>query len=442
MGISGVIGRLTGLAVSRGPEDSKQDNTPQHVKATSLKEAIGSDQPLLSPYKAGMLDLDIRVVYAPLTRCRAIGNIPQPAAVTYYSQRAHRGAFMLSEGTSPSPTGHGYPQTPGIYTDEQVEAWKPITRAVKEKGATFFCQLWHVGRASHSAYQPGGKPPLGPSAIAIEGQVMLPDYKLTDYPVPREISKAEIKEVTEEFVQAAKNALRAGFDGVEIHGANAYLLDEFLKDGSNKRTDEYGGSIENRARFHIEVAKAVADAVGPEKVGMRLSPYGTFMNTIDSDPIPGTRYLVQQLSELGLAYVHVVEGRIVGHTTLEDDPARSLEPFRQAFKGTFIAAGGYTRESGNQSIAEGKADLITFGRYFLANPDLPERFAINAPLNRYNRDTFYTPSQEVGYTDYPFLANIDLVHTRVIDHHGVKVFDLPVGSEREQGSYKPVKFSN
>eukprot|EP00884_Botryococcus_braunii_P001873 jgi/Botrbrau1/11687/Bobra.0195s0018.1 len=394
--------------------------------------------PILTPYKSKAFDLDIRVVYAPLTRCRAVGFVPQPAAALYYSQRAHHKALLISEGTSPSPTGHGYPQTPGIYTPEQIEAWKPITKAVKEKGAIFFCQLWHVGRASHNAYQPGGAAPLAPSALAIQGaHVMLPDFTLADYPVPQAVTKEQIQILIQEFAQAAKNAIDAGFDGVEIHGANAYLLDEFLKDGSNKRTDEYGGCIENRARFQIEVTKAVIEAIGAERVGYRLSPYGTFLDCIDSNPIPGTRYLVEQLSKLGIAYVHMVEGRANGSTDCEPSPDQTLTPYREVFEGTFIAAGGFTRDLGNKDVVSGAADLVAFGRYFLSTPDLPERFANGAPLNKYDRDTFFTPGQVEGYTDYPFLDEINQELAPVVEHRGEKVFDIPFAREKEAN---PIKF--
>lgn len=364
--------------------------------------------PLLQPYSLGPFKLNHRIVYAPLTRCRAFGTIPQPLAAQYYTQRATAGALMISEGTVVSERGHGYPCTPGINTLEHVEAWKPIVSAVHEKNATFFCQLWHVGRASHPHYQPNEELPISPSAVAIQdGQCFsLKSMQLEDYPVPRALEKDELPAIVEEFRQAAVNARAAGFDGVEIHGANGYLLDEFLKDEINHRTDEYGGSIENRCRFVLEVVKAVVDEIGAERVGIRLSPFGGFLNATDSHPYALITYLLEELNHLALAYVHFVSPRVGGNADVPEDPKKSLEPFRRVWRGTLIAAGGYDQESGMKAVETGEADLIAYGRWHLANPDFVKRMALKAPLNQYDRATFYTQAPE-GYVDYPFLEDIE-----------------------------------
>lgn len=364
----------------------------------------GKEQPLLTPYNMGAFELSDRMVYAPLTRCRAIGNIPQPAAALYYSQRARKGGFMLSEGASPSPTGYGYPHTPGIYTREQIAAWKPITQAVKDAGAVFFCQLWHVGRVSHTDFQPDGAAPLAASAVGISGQTYTYEGP-KDFSVPKAMTKEDMAAVKAEFVQAARNSLEAGFAGVEIHGAHGYLLETFLKESTNTRTDEYGGSVENRARFPLEVAAAVVEAVGAGVVGIRLSPFTHFMEAVSPYPYSQYAYLLEKLNELNLLYVHFVEPRanaVMGGASARD-ATDSLAPFRAIWQNTFIAAGGHDQASGNQSINGGKADLVCYGRSFIANPDMPRRFQLHAPLNVYDRNTFYTQDQTVGYTDYPFL---------------------------------------
>ncbi|CAI5506493.1 unnamed protein product [Closterium sp. Naga37s-1] len=360
--------------------------------------------PLLTPFTLpDGTELSMRIVYAPLTRDRALGTIPQPNAAIYYGQRAHKGGLMLTEATCISPEAHGYPDTPGIYTEAQIAAWKPVIKAVHDKGARFYCQLWHVGRASHQEYQPDGAAPLAPSAIPIrsEDKVYI-STGAADYPTPRAMTAQDINKVTEQFRVAARNAIDAGFDGVEVHGANGYLLEQFIKDGSNKREDEFGGSLENRIRFPLQVIKAVADEVGASRVGVRLSPYSSFLDAVDSDPVATYVGMVEAVNGLGLAYVHFIDARVRGN----DDIAtvkETLEPFRKAFKGPFIAAGGYKRESGMAAIESGAADLITYGRLFLANPDLPKRFELNAPLNAYDRSTFFIPDQVKGYIDYPFL---------------------------------------
>lgn len=361
--------------------------------------------PLFQPYALpGGLQLQHRIVYAPLTRCRAFNTIPQPNAAVYYAQRATPGGLMISEGTVVGDRGHGYPCTPGVYTQEQIEAWKPITTAVHDKGAVFFCQLWHVGRASHPHYQPNEELPISSSTRKIvEGQCFsLKSMQMEDYLEPRALTVEEIPGIVNEFRVAARNALDAGFDGVEIHGANGYIIDAFLKDNVNDRTDEYGGSIENRCRFCLEVVKAVSEEVGSDKVGLRLSPFGGFLDATDSHPYALTTYLLEELNKFDLAYVHLVEPRIAG--VVERETSDSIAPFRQVYKGTVIAAGGFTGATGGEAVASGHCDLVCYGRHFIANPDLPRRFQLGAPLNKYDRNTFYTQGEE-GYTDYPSLED-------------------------------------
>ncbi|KAG7675009.1 hypothetical protein KSW81_002518 [Nannochloris sp. 'desiccata'] len=366
------------------------------------------DNPLFRSYQMGPFKLNHRIVYAPLTRCRSPNSLPTPLVAEYYAQRATPGALMISEGTVVSERGHGYPQVPGIYTQEQIEAWKPVIQGVHDKGATFFCQLWHVGRASHPHYQPNEDLPICSSAVPItDGNqpFSLKSMQPEVYPTPRALEVAELPGLVEEFVQAAKNARAAGFDGVELHSANGYLLDEFLKDEINQRTDAYGGCIENRCRFVLEVVKAVADAIDADRVGIRLSPFGGFLNATDSHPYALISYLIEEINKIGISYIHM--GRAGGNSDLPEDSAKTLTPFRKIWKGTFIAAGGYQRENAMEAIETGHADLVCFGRWHLANPDFVKRLAIEgAPLNKYNRDTFYSFAPE-GYTDYPYLEETE-----------------------------------
>ncbi|KAF3958347.1 hypothetical protein ACB098_01G078700 [Castanea mollissima] len=358
--------------------------------------------PLLTFFKLGNFNLSHRIVLAPLTRSRSYNFVAQPHAVLYYSQRTTKGGFLIGEASGISDTAQGGPNTPGIWTREQVEAWKPIVSAVHEKGGIFFCQLWHAGRASDYSYQPNGRPPISCTDKPITALVQIDGTSAAEYPPPRRLRTDEISQVVNDFRIAAKNAMEAGFDGVEIHGANGYLLDQFLKDQVNDRTDEYGGSLENRCRFPLEVVEAVADEIGANKVGIRLSPFADYNDSGDSNPEALGLYMAESLNKYGILYCHVIEPRMV--TQFEKhETKRSLLPMRKAFKGTFIVAGGYNREEGNNVIASGSADLVAFGRLFLANPDLPRRFEINAKLNKYDRSTFYTHDPVVGYTDYPFL---------------------------------------
>ncbi|KAK9929881.1 hypothetical protein M0R45_026954 [Rubus argutus] len=359
-------------------------------------------QPLLTPYKLGKFNLSHRVVLAPLTRQRSYGNVPQPHAILYYSQRTSKGGLLIAEATGVSDTAQGYPDTPGIWTKEQVEAWKPIVDAVHAKGGVFFCQIWHVGRVSNSGFQPNGQAPISSTDKPLTPQIRANGIDVADFTPPRRLRTDEIPQIVDDFRLAARNAMEAGFDGVEIHGAHGYLIDQFFKDQVNDRTDQYGGSLENRCRFALEIVEAVANEIGADKVGIRLSPFANYMESGDSNPKELGLYLANSLNKYGILYCHMVEPRMktVGEKC---ECPHSLVPMRKAFNGTFIAAGGYDKEDGNKAVAEGRADLIAFGRWFLANPDLPKRFELNAPLNKYNRDTFYISDPILGYSDYPFL---------------------------------------
>ena len=361
---------------------------------------------LFTPVQVGELSLPHRIVMAPLTRMRAgEGNVPQPMNVEYYTQRASA-ALIITEATQISPQGMGYPHTPGIHSQEQVAGWQKITQAVHQQDGKIFLQLWHVGRVSHPDMQPNGELPVAPSAIApAEGMAATYEGE-KPFVVPRALETEEIPQIVEDYRQAAKNAKAAGFDGVEIHSANGYLLDEFLQDGSNKRSDAYGGSIENRARLLMEVTEAVCSVWGGDRVGVRLSPSSTFMSMHDSNPKALFGYVGKELNRFGLAYLHIVEPRIKGDRKVEEDSnGMGVKFFRPIFNGTLITAGGYTRDSGNEVLAAQDADLVAYGRLFIANPDLPRRFKQQAPLNDYDRSTFYTQGEE-GYIDYPTLSDI------------------------------------
>ncbi|KAA0037082.1 hypothetical protein IC582_004263 [Cucumis melo] len=357
---------------------------------------------LLTPYKMGKFNLSHRIVLAPLTRQRSYNNVPQQHAILYYSQRATKGGFLIAEATGVSDTAQGYPDTPGIWTKEQVEAWKPIVDAVHRKGGTFFCQIWHVGRVSNSGFQPNGQAPISSSDKPLFPQVRSNGIDVAQFTPPIRLRTDEIPQIVNDFRLAARNAIEAGFDGVEIHGAHGYLIEQFMKDQVNDRTDQYGGSLENRCRFALEVVEAVVNEIGGDRVGIRLSPFADFMEAGDSNPKALGVYMAESLNKYGILYCHMVEPRMRNVLEKVQCP-HSLLPMRKAFNGTFIAAGGYDKEDGNKTIAENRADLIAYGRWFLANPDLPKRFEMNAPLNQYIRDTFYLSDPVVGYTDYPFL---------------------------------------
>ena len=360
---------------------------------------------MFTPVNLGSIQLKNHLVMAPLTRMRAVaGDVPNPLAKTYYEQRASAG-LIITEATQISPLGMGYPATPGIYSPEQTAAWKEIVDAVHAKGGTIVAQLWHVGRISHSSLHPEDGVPEAPSAIAAAGQTYGADWKLHDYEVPKAMRLEDIARLLKEFELAARNAKAAGFDGIEIHSANGYLLDQFLQDKTNQRNDQYGGSIENRLRLLGEVIESVSKVFTSDRVGVRLSPYGTFNDMSDSDPVALFTAAIHKLNTYGLAYVHMIEPRATsaggGEQVNEDAPITS-ELFRKAYQGKFITAGGYDQAMGEKVLEEGMADAVAYGRLYISNPDLMERFEKNAPLNPYNRATFYGGA-EVGYTDYPTL---------------------------------------
>ena len=349
---------------------------------------------LLEPLKVGALTLPNRVIMAPLTRLRGtVDHLPTPVMVEYYRQRAGAG-LILTEGTPVSPMGVGYAQVPGIWSKEQTELWKPVVKAVHEAGGRIFAQIWHVGRVSDPLFL-GGKLPVAPSAIAPQGTVTLVRPK-KEFETPRPLEIAEIKAVVEEFRKGAENAQRAGFDGVEIHGANGYLLDQFLHSGSNERTDEYGGALENRARLHLEVAEAASSVFGADRVGMHLAPRGDVMSMCDENPHEAFLYLAGALGRLKLAFLCARE-------YYGDD--RLGPELKKAFGGVYVANEKYTQAKAEEVIEAGEADAVAFGKLFIANPDLPKRFALGAPLNEPVVETFYTHGAE-GYVDYPALAEV------------------------------------
>jgi N-ethylmaleimide reductase len=356
---------------------------------------------LFTPIQVGAFNLAHRIVLPPLTRMRTVaGFIPNELMVEYYSQRATEGGLMITEGTVISETGHGYFGAPGIYTDEQVEGWKKVTTAVHKKGGVILNQLFHVGRESHRSLQPGGGQPVGPSVVAHNDLVFTQDgWVPAD--LNRELSTAEIKALVQDYYKAAQRAKAAGFDGVELHGANGYLVDQFLQDGTNKRTDIYGGPMENRIRFMIEVVENLVDVWGAERVGVRLGPSGTFNSMSDTDPLTLFGYTAQQLNQFGLAYLHLIEPRIKGNIEIADDlePVASMH-LRKIFKGRMISAGGFDYQKAVDILQKEDTDLVAFGRYFIANPDLVYRFKNGFPLNPYDRETFYGGGAK-GYTDYP-----------------------------------------
>ncbi|WP_035201200.1 alkene reductase [Agrobacterium tumefaciens] len=348
---------------------------------------------LLSPIQVGPYTLRNRTVMAPLTRSRAgDGDAPTSLAVEYYRQRATAG-LIVTEGSQISPQGKGYPRTPGIFSDAQTAGWEQVTRAVHAEGGRIFLQLWHVGRLSHSTMQQNGGLPVSSSAIAPEGEIYTATG-LQPYETPRALDPEEIPGILDDFRQAAENAKRAGFDGVELHGANGYLIDQFLRDGANQRTDAYGGSAENRVRFLKEIVEAVIPVFGADRIGVRLSPALPIFSVSDSDPAVTFRHAAETLSRYGLGYLHVVQ---LG------DPAFDYSAIKRAFGGVYIANGGFDADSAEVAVTSGTADLVAFGTKFLANPDLIERFRTGAPLNQPDPATFYQ-GEERGYTDYPTLT--------------------------------------
>ena len=355
---------------------------------------------LFEPYQLGPITLPNRLAMAPLTRNRAVppGMVPSPLAVEYYGQRASAG-LLITEASQVSQQGQGYQDTPGIYSKEQVAGWKKVTDRVHEKGGRIFIQLWHVGRISHTSLQPNGGTPVAPSAVRAKGKTFV-GGTFTDISEPRALDLAEIPGIIDGFKRAAANALAAGFDGVEIHGANGYLLDQFAKDGANKRTDAYGGSIENRAKLMLEVAKAVATEAGANRTGIRISPVTPANDISDSNPQPLFDHIVDGLSALKLVYLHVVEGATGGPRDIAPFDYASL---RKRFGGAYMANNGYDFALASQVLAAGSADLIAFGKPFISNPDLVERLKTGAPLNEWDKATFYGGGAK-GYTDYPALG--------------------------------------
>ncbi|XP_010475773.1 PREDICTED: putative 12-oxophytodienoate reductase-like protein 1 [Camelina sativa] len=356
--------------------------------------------PLLNPFSMRNFNLTHRIVMAPMARMRSYGNVPNPHVALYYSQRTTPGGLLISEATGVSETAMAYQNMPGIWKKDQIDAWKPIVDAVHSHGGIFFCQLWHAGRVSHRDCQPNREAPVSSTDKPFA------DDPSSEYTPPRRLTTDEIPTIVNEFRLAARNAIEAGFDGVEIHGAHGYLIDQFMKDSVNDRTDDYGGSLENRCRFALEVIEAVSDEIGPDRVGIRLSPFANYMESGDSDPQRLGLYMAKSLNRFEILYCHMVEPRMKTASEIFEC-TESLTPMRKAFDGTFIVAGGYTREDGNKAVAEGRADLVAYGRLFLANPDLPRRFELDAPLTKYDRPSFYTFDPVVGYTDYPFLETTE-----------------------------------
>ena len=357
-----------------------------------------STKTLLKPVRLGPNLLKNRVVMAPLTRNRAgEGNVPQAMNTEYYAQRASAG-LIITEGSQVSPQGMGYPGTPGIHTPEQVEGWQKITKAVHDKGGHIFLQLWHVGRISHPSLQEDGELPVAPSAIRPRGETFTLEG-LKPFVTPRGLETEEIPGVVGQFRRAAENAMMAGFDGVEIHAANGYLLDQFLRDNTNFRTDRYGGSKVNRMRLLNEVTEAVAGVWGTDQIGVRLSPVNSFNDISDTDPEGTFGFVARELNRFGLAYLHVVENDMTNGSAADGYDTRAL---RDNFAGVYIANGGYDQDRATEALASGAADLVAFGTPFIANPDLPERFRRGAPLNKADPETFYGGDAR-GYTDYPAL---------------------------------------
>ncbi len=354
---------------------------------------------LFTPIALGSLTLANRIVMAPLTRNRAgAGNAPSDLTVEYYRQRASAG-LIVTEATQVSPQGVGYPGTPGIHDAEQAAAWRRVTDAVHKEGGHIFLQLWHVGRISHPSLQPEGALPVAPSAIKPDGEAVTYEG-MQAYVTPRALDTKELPGIVAAYRNAAAKALSAGFDGVEVHAANGYLLDQFLRDGSNRRTDAYGGPVENRFRLVREVTQAVIDIWGADRVGARLSPINGFNSMSDSDPEATFRYAARELGRMGLVYLHVVEGASMDGS----DPRRvDRASIAKDFDGLYIANGGYDKARAGASVAKGESDLVAFGKSYIANPDLVERFAQDAPLNTPDPATFYGGDHR-GYTDYPSLS--------------------------------------
>jgi len=374
-------------------------------------ESRATTELLFQPVQVGRYHLRNRIVMAPLTRSRARhpGNVPTALNACYYAQRASA-ALIISEATQVSMQGQGYAWTPGIHSPEQVAGWRLVTEAVHKAGGLIFLQLWHVGRISHPSLQPDAMLPVAPSAIKSEGQAFIENEngqgELAPFVTPRALQIEEMPYLVRQYVHGARNALDAGFDGVEVHAANGYLLDQFLQSGTNRRTDGYGGSVENRLRLLLEVVEAVSEVWQPDRVGVRLSPLGTLNDIHDDDPETTFGTAAARLSDRSLAYLHIVNPAIAtleNHAKPEPAPLQMVELMRAKYRGKLIVAGGFDLDAAEDWLRKDRADLIAFGRKFLANPDLPERFRLRAPLNADDRATYYGGGAK-GYTDYPSLA--------------------------------------
>ena len=356
---------------------------------------------IFTEYKLGEITLKNRMVMSPMTRSRAINNLPNDLMVKYYAMRAEAG-LLITEGTAPSPNALGYARIPGIFSKEQIDAWKKVTEAVHKNGGSIFVQLMHTGRVAHIANMPKGATILAPSAIAATGEMWTDAEGMQPQPIPKEMTLEEIEFAQNEFVQAAKNAMEAGFDGVEIHGANGYLMDQFINPASNQRKDEYGKSYQNRSRFAIEVASKIANAIGSDKTGIRLSPYGVFNDMSVFEGIEKQfEYLAMELGKLNLAYIHIVDHSSMGAPEVTESVKNKI---RNAFGGTVIYSGGLSKEKAESTLENNQASFVAFGRAFLANPDLVKRFKNNLKLNDAIPDKFYTPGEE-GYLDYTVSNN-------------------------------------
>lgn len=377
-----------------------ETSKPGH--AESEDGVTNEDTTLFSPVQLGPHRLPHRIVMAPMTRNRAgEGNAPRKLNERYYRQRSSA-ALIITEASQVSPRGVGYPDTPGIHSSEQIRGWRRVVEGVHREGGRIFLQLWHVGRISHPSYHDGERP-VAPSPVPPEGELLTPEGTKA-FEEPRALVTEEVADVVEEFRRGAENALRAGFDGVEIHGANGYLVDQFLRSGTNRRGDRYGGSLEGRLRFLTEVTEAVAGVWGPDRVGVRLSPLSAFNDMEDADPETTFTAAARRLAELDVAYLHVVE-----KDDFSDDPRSfDLAALREAFGGLYMANAGYDLEAGRRAVERGEADLVSYARLFLANPDLPRRFREGATLNDPDPDTFYGGGAE-GYTDYPALGEVEAV---------------------------------
>lgn len=368
----------------------------------STQTEAGLAEALFQPIKLGKLELANRMAMAPMTRSRADNSLaPSDMMIEYYSQRASVG-LIIAEATQISPAAQGYTNTPGVYTGEQIAAWRKVTDAVHAKGGRIFLQLWHTGRMSHTHFQPGNAAPVAPSAIAAKAKTFIPGQGFVDCSLPRALEIDEISSIVDDFRKAAGNAIEAGFDGVEIHGGHGYLLDAFLRDGTNKRTDAYGGSIENRARFLIEVMAAVIDEIGADSVGVRLAPVSPVNDALESNPQPLFEYVVSQLETLHPVFIHIVEGFTGGP---RDNVPFDYDALHRLYSGVWMVNNGYSREMAEEAIRSGRADMVSFARKMIANPDLPRRFRENKPLNQpFENVSLYGGTDAHGYIDYPELG--------------------------------------